>query len=133
MTIPSRGPPALVSRGPLPRREACLHSAASELIGAIRAAVDGRVYVSGELAGELLRAAQPKPEESLDLAQSISPRQRRILQLLADGCSAKEIARQLEIPARTVESHKYRMMESPGLHTSAQLVRWAIREGIVTV
>ncbi len=61
----------------------------------------------------------------------MSARQREILQLLADGCSAKEIAGRLNISHRTVEFHKYQMMDSLGLRSTAQLVRWAIKRGFV--
>jgi DNA-binding NarL/FixJ family response regulator len=64
---------------------------------------------------------------------SITPRQREILQLLAEGRSAKEIAEALSISARTVEFHKYHMMEAHGLHSSAELIHFAIKHGIATI
>jgi DNA-binding NarL/FixJ family response regulator len=109
------------------------HSAPAELVTAIRAALDGRTYVTPALAGETLPSARRGPEAPGDPAGSMTPRQREILQLLADGCSAKDIARRLEISPRTVEFHKYQMMEALGLHSSAQLVRWAIKQGLVTL
>jgi len=66
-------------------------------------------------------------------AQTLTPRQREILELLAGGRSAKEIAAVLGISARTVEFHKYRMMETLGLHSSAELVHFAIKQGIVPI
>jgi DNA-binding NarL/FixJ family response regulator len=63
----------------------------------------------------------------------MTPRQREILQMLAEGRSAKEIAQMLSISARTVEFHKYQMMETHGLHSSAELVHFAIKHGIVTI
>jgi DNA-binding NarL/FixJ family response regulator len=53
--------------------------------------------------------------------------------MLAEGRSAKEIAQMLSISARTVEFHKYQMMETHGLHSSAELVHFAIKHGIVTI
>ena len=66
-------------------------------------------------------------------AKLLTPRQREILQLLAEGRSAKEIASDLAISARTVEFHKYQMMEMNGLHSSAELIHFAIKHGIATI
>jgi len=63
----------------------------------------------------------------------LTPRQREILQLLAEGRSAKEIANDLAISARTVEFHKYQMMEMNGLRSSAELIHFAIKHGIATI
>ena len=68
-----------------------------------------------------------------DGLSKLTTRQRETLQLLAEGKSAKEIARILHISARTVESHKYRMMEQLGIETSAELVRYAMKHGIVSI
>ena len=62
---------------------------------------------------------------------TMTPRQREILQLLAEGKSAKEIASVLGISPRTVEDHKYRLMESLGIENSAELVHFAIKHGLV--
>ena len=63
----------------------------------------------------------------------MTPRQREILQLLADGSAVKEIARRLDISPRTVEFHKRQMMESVGVHNTAQLINWAVKEGLVVI
>jgi DNA-binding CsgD family transcriptional regulator len=65
-------------------------------------------------------------------ALELTPRQREVLQLLAEGKSAKEIGAILEISPRTVETHKYKMMDDLGVKTSAELVQHAVREGLVT-
>ena len=62
---------------------------------------------------------------------ALTPRQLEVLQQLAEGKSAKEIAANLAISARTVEFHKYQMMETLGLHTNADLVRFAVSNGLV--
>ena len=67
------------------------------------------------------------------MAAKLTPRQREILQLLGEGRSAKEIADALGISSRTVESHKYQMMEALGLHNSAELIHFAIKHGIVVI
>ena len=107
------------------------HSASSELILAIRAALDGKTYVTPALAGELFHAADQKASRTP--GETLTPRQREILELLAGGRSAKEVAAILGLSARTVEFHKYRMMESLGLHSSAELIHFAIKSGIVPI
>jgi DNA-binding NarL/FixJ family response regulator len=109
------------------------HSAPAELVMAICAALKGKTFISPALAGEVLQSAPKGQTGSLELSESITPRQREILQLLAEGQSAKEIAEALAISARTVEFHKYQMMEAHGLHSSAELVHFAIKHGIVTI
>ena len=107
------------------------HSAPTELIAAVRAALDGKTYVTPALAGELLEDMKRGPETASDPVASLTPRQRQILQLLAEGQSAKEIGETLGISPRTVEFHKYQMMETLGLHTNAELVHFAIKHGLV--
>jgi DNA-binding NarL/FixJ family response regulator len=107
------------------------HSAPEELVTAIRAALAGKTYITPALAGEILQAIKREPAHAADPVTLLTPRQREILQLLAEGCSAKEIGSALQISARTVESHKYQMMESLGLHTNADLIHLAIQSGLV--
>ena len=107
------------------------HSASVELISAIRAALLGKTYLTPQLAGEVLEAMKQAPDRAADPIASITPRQREVLQLLAEGRSAKEIASSLSISARTVEFHKYQLMETLGLHTNAELIHFAIKHGLV--
>ena len=107
------------------------HSASAELVTAIRAALQGKTYLTPQLAGEVLEAMKEGPEQAGDPIASLTPRQREVLQLLAEGRSAKEIASDLEISARTVEFHKYQMMETLDLHTNAELIHFAIKHGLV--
>jgi DNA-binding NarL/FixJ family response regulator len=109
------------------------HAAASELIAAIRAALDGKIWLTPALAGKVLQEAKSQPDKLRDPVESLTPRQREILQLLAEGLSAKEISATLGVSARTVEFHKYQMMERLDLHTSAELVHFAIKYGIVEI
>lgn len=109
------------------------HAAPAELITAIHAALSGKTYITPALAGELFQAIQQGPPAVRDPAAKLTPRQREILQLLAEGRSAKEIAEILAISARTVEFHKYQMMETLGLRHSAELLHFAIKHGIVTI
>ena len=109
------------------------HSAPAELVTAIRAALSGKTYLTPQLAGEVLEAMKQAPERATDPIASITPRQREVLQLLAEGRSAKEIASSLAISARTVEFHKYQLMETLGLHTNAELIHFAIKHGLVAL
>ena len=106
------------------------HSAPAELVSAIRAALAGKTYLTPQLAGEVL-GAMKAGSENADPVQALTPRQREVLQLLAEGRSAKEIASSLSISVRTVEFHKYQILETLGLHTNAELVHFAIKQGLV--
>ncbi len=104
------------------------HSAPAELVLALHAALQGRTYVSPDLAAEVFRSRNDKKTDPM---ATMTLRQREILQLLAEGKSAKEIASVLGISPRTVEDHKYRLMESLGIENSAELVHFAIKHGLV--
>jgi DNA-binding NarL/FixJ family response regulator len=108
------------------------NSAPDELITAIREGLKGRTYVTPLIAGKLLRTYQfgSQPGTATAAALSFSSRQREVLQLLAEGHSAKEIASILNISTKTVEYHKYRMMEDLGAKTTADLIRYAVKQGI---
>jgi DNA-binding NarL/FixJ family response regulator len=108
------------------------HSAPAELVMAIRAALKGQTFITPALASDVFRQAH-EPRDAQDVAQTLTPRQREILQLVAEGRSAKEIAAELAISARTVEFHKYQIMEAHGLHSSAELIHFAIKHGIVAI
>ena len=107
------------------------HSAPAELLTAIRAALQGRTYLTPLLAGEVLEAMKQGPEQAGDPIASITPRQREVLRLLVQGLSAKEIASSLSLSVRTVEFHKYQMMETLDIRTNAELIRFAIKHGLV--
>jgi DNA-binding NarL/FixJ family response regulator len=109
------------------------HSAPGELVEAIREALDGKTYVSPAIAGELLRSYQVDPPRGPDADRGLTPRQREVLQLIAEGRSAKEVAKILHISARTAEFHRARVMQVLGLQTTAELVQYAIRNGIISV
>lgn len=109
------------------------HSAPSELVTAIHAAMNGKSYVTSALAGDVLQAIKRGPEKGRSPVSLLTPRQREILQLLAEGHSAKEIGCSLSVSARTVEFHKYQMMEGLGIHSNAELLLFAVKEGLVTI
>jgi DNA-binding NarL/FixJ family response regulator len=107
------------------------HSASAELVSAIRAALEGKTYLTSQLAGEVVESMKQQPEQVRHPLGSLTPRQREVLQLVAEGRSAKQIASSLAISARTVEFHKFQLMEALGLHTNAELIHFAIKSGLV--
>jgi DNA-binding NarL/FixJ family response regulator len=109
------------------------HSAPAELVLAIRAALDGKTFITPSLTAEVLQAMKRDPKKAKDPMASLTPRQREILQLLAEGRSAKEIAATLGISPRTVEFHKYQMMDSLQIQSSAELTHFAIKHGLVAI
>lgn len=109
------------------------HSAHDELVKAIREALRGRTYVTPLIAGELLRSYREEGPQAADAARRLTPRQREVLQLSAEGRSAKEVASLLHISARTAEFHRARLLKVLGLKTTADLVQYAIRNGIISV
>ena len=109
------------------------HSAPTELVMAIRAALKGQTFITPSLAGKVLSEIQNGTQTSSDISALVTPRQREILQLLAEGRSAKEVADALSISARTVEFHKYQIMDAHGLQSSAELIHFAIKHGIVSI
>jgi DNA-binding NarL/FixJ family response regulator len=108
------------------------HSAPQELITAIREAMQGRTYVTPMIAGELIGSYKNGNLRAAGSSAALSPRQREVLQLLADGKSTKEIGALLNISNRTAEFHKYRMMEQLKIKTSAELVQYAVKHGLIT-
>jgi DNA-binding NarL/FixJ family response regulator len=109
------------------------HSAAAELVAALRAALRGHIYVTPSLAAGLREAPRENPGAPADSVARLSPRQREVLQLLAEGRSAKEVAAALAISARTVEFHKYQIMELLRLQNSTELIHFAIKHGITSI
>jgi DNA-binding NarL/FixJ family response regulator len=107
------------------------HSASVELIVAIRAALEGKTYLTPQLAGDILETMKQGSERVGDPLASLTPRQREVLQLLAEGHLSKEIASKLLISVRTVEYHKYQMMETLGINTNSDLIHFAIKNGLV--
>lgn len=103
------------------------HAAPEELVQAVRVALEGGTFVSPAMAGEVFQATRGRARDN---AEPLTTRQREILRLLADGRSAKEIAKALDISSRTVEFHKYRMMDALGIKNSAELIHFAIKRGI---
>src|SRR5262245_1276387 len=105
---------------------------ASELLAAIRAAGAGEKYLPQGISQQLVQQVLEPEHDSVHPLRTLTQREREILQRLAEGLSAKEIGAELEISVRTVESHRASMMRKLGVHKAAELVRFAIREGLVS-
>ncbi len=100
---------------------------------AVREAAQGRTFGTPLIAGELLQSYR-EPEPGTDATGThLTGRQREVLQLVAEGRSAKEIAALLNISVRTAEAHKARIIEALGLNSTAELVQYAIRNGIISL
>ena len=108
------------------------HAASSELITAIEEVLKGRTYITPMIARELVQAYRDGDPGQPDPARRLTPRQIEVLQLLAEGHSAKEMAAILNISPRTAEFHKYRMMEALEIRTTAELVQYAVKHGLVS-
>ncbi|HET9801715.1 MAG TPA: response regulator transcription factor [Candidatus Acidoferrum sp.] len=102
--------------------------AAENLVQAIREASRGGVYLSPEVSRAVVQAYQNKTELS---SEPLSPRERQVLQLIAEGKTTKEVAGVLNISVKTAETHRTRIMEKLDIHETAGLVRYAIRRGLV--
>jgi DNA-binding NarL/FixJ family response regulator len=107
------------------------HSAPDELVMAVRAALSGQTFITPALAGEVLASVKRDPGRPGDPVATLTPREREILQLLAEGKVPKEVAALLDISVRTVEFHKYRIMEKTDLHNSVELIHFALKHGLV--
>jgi DNA-binding NarL/FixJ family response regulator len=106
-------------------------SAGSELVKAIEEAMSGRSYVTPLITQDLVEVLMLGPKQRKGAAD-LTPRQREVLQLLAEGRSMKEAAQILKVTARTIAFHKYRMMDRFRLKSNAELIQFAIRQGVVS-
>jgi DNA-binding NarL/FixJ family response regulator len=104
-----------------------------ELASALRSVADGGSYLSPAVSGHVLAAyVRRVGDEGVPPDPALTPRQREVLQLIAEGHGTKEIASRLSLSAKTVETHRAQLMERLGIHDVAGLVRYAIRAGIVS-
>ena len=102
-------------------------AAGEELVNAIREVAEGNNYVS-----PLVTDLPAKPLTAHPQKTTITPRQREVLELISRGLTMKEIASQLNISTRTAESHKYEMMQTLGVETTAELIRYSVRLGLIS-
>jgi DNA-binding NarL/FixJ family response regulator len=110
-------------------------SAASELKQAIQAVMHGQHYLTPLITKDVLAAVLHPQDETTRKRPpaTLTARQRGVLQLIAEGKGTKQIASLLRISVKTVEFHKYRIMEELDLHSTAELTKYAIAEGLVSL
>jgi DNA-binding NarL/FixJ family response regulator len=110
-------------------------SAASELKQAIQAVLRGQHYLTPLITKDVLAATLLPSEQQTRQrpVATLTPRQREVLQLIAEGKGTKAIASILNISVKTVEFHKFRLMDELDLHSTAELTKYAIAEGLVSL
>ncbi len=100
----------------------------TELLNAVRSVARGDGYISPAVSGALLSDYRKDVTDPVDL---LSPREREVLQLIAEGKTNKEVATKLNLSVYTVDSHRGKIMEKLNLHSTGELVRFAIKRGLV--
>jgi two-component system response regulator NreC len=108
------------------------HSASQELIKAIQIVLAGRVYLSPDIAGIVVEEYK-KPEQDSSIFAVLTPRELEVLQLLAEGKSAREIADTLHLGLKTIEAYRRQITDKMGFKSLAEMVKYAIREGLVSL
>ena len=103
-----------------------------ELESALRSVAEGGSYLSPAVSGHVLAAYVRRVGQDVPPEPTLTPRQREVLQLIAEGHGTKEIADRLCLSAKTVETHRAQLMERLGIRDVAGLVRYAVRTGIVS-
>jgi len=109
-------------------------SSAAELVGAVRAVVAGRHYLGAPLSERAVDTYRQRAKEAtLDIYETLTTREREVLHLAAEGHTNAEIAARLGISPRTAETHRANLMHKLGLQTQTDLVRYALRRGIIPI
>jgi DNA-binding NarL/FixJ family response regulator len=103
-----------------------------ELTLALAAVARGETYLSPAVASQVVRRLMRRPEEGRPSLEQLTPRQRDILRLIAEGHTTQAIANRLQISVKTAEGHRAQIMDRLGIRDVAGLVRFAIREGLVS-
>jgi DNA-binding NarL/FixJ family response regulator len=110
-----------------------LKSSAAELLTAVDTVLGGRTYITPRVAENVLLALTKKTPDETGQSEVLTQRQREVLQLLAEGHRAKDIAGILHVSTKTVEFHKSRIKEALGVRTIAELTQYALKHSILTV
>jgi DNA-binding NarL/FixJ family response regulator len=107
-------------------------STPKELELAIESVAQGAIFLSPTISRRVIEGYLSRTADETDLLEQLTPRQREILQLIAEGNSSKQIAHLLDSSVKTIESHRASLMERLDIHDVAGLVRYAIRNGLVS-
>jgi two-component system response regulator NreC len=108
------------------------HSASQELIQAIKLVMTKGVYLSPEVAGVLVEEVK-SPASDISAFAVLTPREREVLQLFAEGKNARQIADTLFLGLKTVEAYRRQTMEKLGFQSFAELIKYAVREGLTSL
>jgi DNA-binding NarL/FixJ family response regulator len=115
-------------------------SAFEELALAVRTVISGKVYLSPAVADDVVsdfatgrNASSSASGDAPSVFDRLSPREREVLQSIAEGKATKETARQLSVSVKTVETHRRNIMDKLDLHSVAELTKYAVREGLTSV
>jgi DNA-binding NarL/FixJ family response regulator len=106
--------------------------ALEELTHAIQAVLSDQVYVSPAIANIVIQDLNEKLEQ-IDSSTSLSQKEQLVLRLLAEGINTKSTAAQLHVSIKTIETHRQHIMEKLGLHSIAELTKYAIRKGLTSL
>ena len=101
-----------------------------ELVEAIKTVVGGKTYISPSISDMVVKEYASKPDEEKTVFSVLSPREREVLQLFAEGKTTKQIGLCLHISPKTVEAHRLRIMDKLDIDNIAQLTKYAIQEGL---
>ncbi len=104
---------------------------AAEIVTAIRAVTKGGSYFSPVVAREIVEQLRTPQTRSHEPFSVLSTREREVLHLIAEGMSAKEVAAELKISTKTVEAHRTSLMRKLGVRKATELVRYALRHGLI--
>jgi two-component system, NarL family, response regulator NreC len=106
----------------------------SELVNAVQQVIEGKRYLSPRLSERLIDVLLQTSEEiTLDPYETLTNREREILQMAAEGMTTAAIAKRLSISPRTAELHRGRMMDKLGLHSQTELILYALKRGILSI
>ena len=106
------------------------NGALDEIVRAIRLTADGQSYISPQISEHVVQAILQEDETDAALS-GLTAREREVLRLVAEGYSSRQIAQELGVSPKTIETHRARMMSKLGIHKSSKLVRFAIEAGVL--
>ncbi len=105
---------------------------ASELDLAIKAVLNGQTFLTAAVSKQVVETYMQRLKPETSATEVLTPRQREILQLIAEGKALKEIARLLHLRVKTIEPHRTMLMDRLDIHENAGLVKYALRTGMIS-